>query len=186
MGALKPLLPFGDKTVIESCIDYLREGGAEPIVTVLGHRADEIRARVTNVTTAINPNPDSEMGASISIGVHALPSITKAVLIALADHPAIPSKVVANLIAEWQNGARIVIPKWHDRGGHPILVDLSFRTELANLDRTDGGLRALLKTHETDVKRLPVDSPFVARDMDTWDDYLALHKEAIGYPPPNV
>jgi hypothetical protein len=21
--------------------------------------------------------------------------------------------------------------------------------------------------------------------MDTWDDYLALHEEAFGYPPPN-
>ena len=29
MGAFKPLLPFGNKTVIECCIDYLREGGVE-------------------------------------------------------------------------------------------------------------------------------------------------------------
>jgi hypothetical protein len=34
------------------------------------------------------------------------------------------------------------------------------------------------------VKRVPVDSPFVARDMDTWDDYHALYKEVFGEPPP--
>ena len=43
MGAFKPLLPFGNKTVIECCIDYLREGGVETIVVVLGHRAEDIR-----------------------------------------------------------------------------------------------------------------------------------------------
>jgi molybdenum cofactor cytidylyltransferase len=180
MGAFKPLLPFGDKTVIESCIDYLREGGIKNIVVVLGHRADEIR--VENVTIAINPDPNSEMGASIAAGIQALPEQTEAVLIALVDHPAVPANVVSKLIKEWQNGARIVIPTWQNRGGHPVLVDLCLRKELLNLDQT-GGLRALFQKHT--AKRLPVDSPFVARDMDTWDDYRALYEEAVGHPPPN-
>ena len=47
MGAFKPLLPFGNKTVIECCIDYLREGGVETIVVVLGHRADEVRKSIS-------------------------------------------------------------------------------------------------------------------------------------------
>ncbi len=73
MGAFKPLLPFGNKTVIECCIDYLRDGGVEEIVVVLGHRADEIRRKVSNVRFAHNPDPDSEMGASIAAGVGELP-----------------------------------------------------------------------------------------------------------------
>ena len=180
MGAFKPLLPFGHKTVIECCIDYLREAGIETIIAVLGHRADEIR--VENVTIAINPDPTSEMGASIAVGVQALPEQAKAVLIALVDHPAVPATVVSNVIEEWKTGARIVIPTWQNRGGHPVLVDLAFKNELLHPDRT-GGLRELFKKHG--AKRLPVDSPFVARDMDTWDDYRALYEEAIGHPPPN-
>jgi CTP:molybdopterin cytidylyltransferase MocA len=77
------------------------------------------------------------------------------------------------------------MPTWQDHGGHPVLIDLTFRDELLNLDEA-GGLRGLLKTHVSEVKRLPVDSPFVARDMDTWDDYVALYEEAFGHPPPNV
>ena len=180
MGAFKPLLPFGDKTVIESCIDYLREGGINNIVAVLGHRADEIR--LENVTIAINPDPNSEMGASIAVGVQALPEQTEAVLIALVDHPAVPANVVSKLIQEWRNGARIVVPTWQNRGGHPVLVDLALKNELLHLDRS-GGLRELFTKHG--AKRLPVDSPFVARDMDTWDDYRALYEEAVGHPPPN-
>jgi molybdenum cofactor cytidylyltransferase len=187
MGTLKPLLPFGNKTVIQSCIDYLRDGGVDQIVVVLGHRADEIRVLLNDVRIAINPDPESEMGASIAAGVRALPETTQAVLIALVDHPAVPASVVSTLIHEWQRGATVVIPTWQDRGGHPLLVDLSFRPALENLEqRTSGGLRELLQTHRSNIKRVAVDSPFVARDMDTWDDYVALHEEAFGYPPPNA
>jgi molybdenum cofactor cytidylyltransferase len=186
MGAFKPLLPFGDKTVIESCLDYLQLGGVETIVVVLGHRADEVREKLTthSVIFALNPDPDSEMGASIAAGVRALPEACKATLIALVDHPAVPAKVVSTLIENWQQqGSRLIVPTWNGRGGHPVLVDLSFKPQLLNLDAV-GGLRALFDAHQTAVARVPVNSPYIARDMDTWDDYLTLHQEVIGKPAP--
>jgi molybdenum cofactor cytidylyltransferase len=187
MGAFKPLLPFGDKTVIESCIAYLRRSQIEDIIVVVGHRANEIRDVVKDVNFATNPDPDSEMGASIAIGTQALPETARAVLIALVDHPAVPPTIVERVIEEWQHSnATVVIPTWQERGGHPVLIDLSLKAELAALDQTPGGLRELLRKHQPRVKRVPLDSPFVARDMDTWDDYRALHKEAFGYPPPSV
>jgi len=187
MGALKPLLPFGDKTVIESCLDYLQQGGVETIVVVLGHRADEIREKLKgrSVIFALNPDPESEMGASIAAGVQALPEASRATLIALVDHPAVPPTVVATLIENWQQGSRLIAPTWNGRGGHPVLVDLKFKPELLNLDAT-GGLRALFDSHQTDVARVPVDSPYIARDMDTWDDYLTLHQEVTGKPAPEL
>ena len=187
MGAFKPLLPFGNKTVIESCIDYLREGGVDDIVVVLGHRADEIREKLSDesLSFALNPDPNSEMGASIAAGIRELPDTAEATLIALADHPAIPASVVTTLVDAWTNGARLVIPTWQNRGGHPVLVDLSFKPELLSLS-SSGGLRALFDNHPEPVKRIPVDSPYIARDMDTWDDYLALHHEVTGKPAPEV
>ena len=186
MGAFKPLLPFGKKTVIESCIDYLREGGVETIIVVLGHRADEVRKRLEKhqVTFALNPDPKSEMGASIAAGVRALPATGRATLIALCDHPAVPASVVSTLIEAWYNGARLVIPTWQNRGGHPVLVDLSLKPELLNLSAS-GGLKTLFDNHLSEVQRVEVDSPFIARDMDTWDDYLTLHKEATGEAAPD-
>src|SRR5262245_9733661 len=92
MGAFKPLLPFGDSTVIESSINYLRQGGIDNIVVVVGHRANEVRHHLTGhaLTYAVNPDPSSEMGASIALGVRALPTAAAATLITLVDHPAIP------------------------------------------------------------------------------------------------
>jgi CTP:molybdopterin cytidylyltransferase MocA len=183
MGAFKPLLPFGNRTVIECCVDYLREGGVETIVVVVGHREDEVRRRLTGVKFAVNPDPDSEMGASIGAGISALPHAAQATLIALADHPAVPATVVTTIFEEWRKGGQIVIPTWEGRGGHPVLIDLSFRPELLHLAAA-GGLRAFFESHRDAVRRVPVDSPFIARDMDTWDDYRALHEEATGKPAP--
>ena len=187
MGAFKPLLPFGNKTVIECCIDYLRDGGVETIVVVLGHRADEVRESLAErqLIFAVNPDPNSEMGASIAAGVSVLPPSCEAALIALSDHPAVPSRVVSTLIETWNKGARLVIPTWKDRGGHPVLVDLSCKSELLNLSAR-GGLRALFEAHKNKVERVPVDSPYIARDMDTWDDYRTLHEEVTGKPAPDA
>ena len=185
MGAFKPLLPFGNKTVIECCIDYLQEGGVETIVVVIGHRAEEVRQKLAGrpVIFAVNSDAASEMGASIAAGVRELPETCQATLVALSDHPAVPVAVVSQVIKTWQQGARIVIPTWNIRGGHPVLVDLSLKSELLNLS-SSGGLRALFEAHKNVVKRVRADSPFIARDMDTWDDYRALHEEVTGKPAP--
>jgi molybdenum cofactor cytidylyltransferase len=186
MGAFKPLLPFGNQTVIEACIDYLRRGGVpvESIVVVLGHNANNLRNHLLHlpVQFALNPDPDSEMTASLLAGLRKVLT-AKAILIALTDHPAVPPEVVSQLIDEWQNGSRLIIPTWQDRGGHPVLVDLSFRHELQTLDPTLG-LKSLFTAHRDEVKRLPVNSPFIARDIDKWDDYLALYTEVFGHAPP--
>lgn len=186
MGVFKPLLPFGKQSVIEACIDYLGKGGIETIVVVLGHRAEELRHRLAHlpVTFALNSDPDSEMSASITAGLLKVPHTAKSLLVAPADHPAVPPTVVSTLISEWQNGASLVIPTWQNRGGHPVLIDLHFRSEVQNLDPSRG-LRALFDAHQNEVKRVAVDSPFVARDMDTWDDYRALYQEIFGEPPPD-
>lgn len=183
MGAFKPLLPFGNKTVIECCIDYLRAGGVDEIVVVLGHRADDIRQQVSQVKFALNPDPDSPMGASIAAGVLELPETAQATLIALVDHPGVPPTVVSTLLESWKSGARLVIPTWANRGGHPVLVDLGFKAELLSLSES-GGLRALFDAHRNEVTRVPVASPFIAHDMDTWDDYTSLHLEVTGRPAP--
>jgi len=189
MGAFKPLLPFGQKTVIETCIDHMRAGGVETVVVVLGlgPRGDKLKAHLMNtaVVFAINPDPQSEMNASIACGVRALPEGIQAVVINPVDHAAVPPEVVATLVSEWKHGARLVKPTWNERGGHPVLIDLEFRDELLSLD-PNGGLKTFFSDREAQVKRVAVNSNYIARDMDTWDDYAALHQEVFGFPAPET
>ena len=184
MGGFKPLLPFGNTTVIEHTIDYLRRGGIETIVVVGGHRADQIKAHLQNkdIIFASNPDGDSAMAASILYGVRALPNEAHAAVITPVDHPAVPPEVVTKVIGEWRRGAPFVIPTNAGRGGHPVLVDLKFRDELLNLDPTRG-LKAWFDAHREEVTRVAVNSNYIARDMDTWDDYRSLHLDVFGVLP---
>lgn len=184
MGQFKPLLPFGDRTVIDHCIDNLRRGGVENIVVVVGHGAADLQKHLqtANVLLAVNPDPDSEMSDSVAHGVSQVPSNAKAILITPVDHPAVPAAVVARIIESWQKGAGLVVPTWEGRGGHPVLVDSTYRNKLLGLDR-NRGLRGLFGSHPGQVTRLTVDSSYIARDMDTWDDYVSLHKDVFGVPP---
>ena len=187
MGAFKPLLPFGEWTVIESCIDYLKRGGVETIVVVLGHQAETIREKLKNlpIRFAINPDPESEMSESIACGVRELPANCLATFIALTDHPAVPAEVVTALIEIWNgSNAKLLAPEYHGRGGHPVLVDLCFRDQLLHLEPQQG-LRGLFAARRTEALRVPVNSAFVARDIDTWDDYRDLYLEVFGAEPPN-
>lgn len=187
MGAFKPLLPFGDRTVIECCIKNLRDAGIGEIIVVLGHRAEELRQHLQedNVSFVVNPNPDSEMSVSIAYGIERVNEDALAVIIGLVDHPAVSPETIGILIQEWKAGAGLVQPEHQGRGGHPVLVDLDYRAQLLNLDPKQG-LRALFEAHRTEVRRVPVASPFVARDMDTWDDYCALHQAVFGGKPEEI
>jgi molybdenum cofactor cytidylyltransferase len=125
------------------------------------------------------------MSASIACGVRALPEKTRAVIINPVDHAAVPGEVVRILINEWKNGARLVKPTWNEQGGHPVLIDLKYRDELLSLDPA-GGLKTLFQEHQEEVSRVSVNSNYIARDMDTWDDYSALHQEVFGVPAPEL
>jgi CTP:molybdopterin cytidylyltransferase MocA len=189
MGAFKPLLPFGPTTLAETCIEHMRSGGVETVVVVVGQgpRAEKLKAHLnnSNVSFAINPDPDSEMSASIACAVRVLPKGIQAVIVNPVDHAAVPSEIVAMLLSEWKQGARLVKPTCKDRGGHPVLIDLGFRNQLLTLD-PNGGLKTFFREHWAQVKRVEVNSNYIARDMNTWDDYAALHQEVFGFPAPET
>lgn len=188
MGTFKPLLPFGGVSVAEACVAALRAGGASEVVVVVGHRGAEVCAALAHlegVRFAVNKVAGSEMGVSVARGVESLSNEAQAVLIALVDQPAVPPSELAKLIeARRRTRARLVLPEWEGRGGHPVLIDLSLREELSSVVH-ERGLRALFDAHRAEVLRVPAGSPYVARDMDTREEYLALHEEMFGTPPPS-
>jgi len=122
------------------------------------------------------------MSESIKRGIERTTEDAKCLLIGLVDHPAVSSATIKTIVAAWERGARLVQPEHEGHGGHPVLIDFSYRNELLHLD-PQTGLRSFFDAHRTEVLRLPVESPYVARDMDTWEDYLALYHEVLGREP---
>jgi molybdenum cofactor cytidylyltransferase len=135
------------------------------------------------VKFALNATSQSEMGVSIARGVELLPSTIAAILLMPVDLPAVPPAAIQSVIQAWQEGpARLVVPTYEGRGGHPVLLTRDFRAALLNLE-SQRGLRGLFAAHQEEVRRVNVDSPYIRRDLDTWEEYCALHEEIFGTLP---
>ena len=176
MGSTKQLLPFGDRTVLQTVVDTLSGADLAGVVVVLGHDADAVREslRGRTVLCCVNDAYREGMFSSVLCGLHHLPEDADAVLIALGVQPQIELNVVRAVLRAYREGDRgIVIPISCGKRGHPVLVNLSrYRDEILRLSG-DEGLKPVMRGHPHDTLEVPVDDEGILRDLDTPEDYRA-------------
>jgi len=174
MGQPKQLLPFGERTILERVVDTLLTAGVGEVVVVLGHLAERVRTVLGHrpVKAVVNASYRQGMLSSVKCGVRAIGPEYDAVLIALGDQPHIEGAVVSEVMRTYRAGtAGIVIPRYGEKKGHPIIINLQkYREAIANLPE-DVGLNALMQEHADDVRLIDVATEDIIRDIDVPDDY---------------
>lgn len=178
MGSFKQLLPFHGKTFVECCVDSLLASEVDEVVVVTGHRNLDVAGAIVTRSVRIAYNPGYQLGMSESIktGVRAAAKDAAAVLITLVDQPQVEAEVINTVLrAHRKTGARIVIPTFAGRGGHPILLDLSLRAEILGIG-PDDGLRQVIRNHAVEVLRLDLDTDLILKDFDYPEDCMEMEK----------
>jgi molybdenum cofactor cytidylyltransferase len=183
MGRFKPLLPWGNGTVIESVVAALTSGGAAPALVVTGHRGVDIADRLVAGPASIVPNPDyarNEMLRSYQVGIQALLSGQIPVigaLLALGDQPHIPASVIRQIVDAAQAAPKaVVIPSHNRRRGHPVYLPRRLFSQL--LTMADGqSLRDLLDRCHEEIVYVALDTDSIRRDLDVPAEYDALRAE---------
>lgn len=175
MGREKILLPFGRSTVLETVLETLAASGVLPADVVVVLRPDldaaTALARGAGCAAVGNPDPQGEMMSSIRIGIDALPPQLDAFFVWPADHPAVAEDTLRKLASE-ADRARVRIPVWKGRRGHPALVGIDLRRE-ARGQPDAGGLRELWRVRADVVDDRPVDDPGIVANVDTPEQYAA-------------
>lgn len=184
MGKFKQLLPWGESTVIRSVVDNLAAGGAQPVLCVTGHRAEEVAAALNGSPARIVHNLDyagAEMLTSYQAGIRALdPARCLGSLLALADQPHLPVAVIRQVVEQArQTPEQVVIPSHQMRRGHPIYLPAVRWPDLLSLPKTSS-LRDLLTRWEEEIVYVTVDTDAIRRDMDEWGEYERLREEFEG------
>lgn len=175
MGRSKPLLPFGDQTVIEHILAVLSRCDVDETFVVVGHEHQALRTRLHVHNGHLIFNPDyavGEMLSSLQAGLKAAQTAgADAALVALGDQPSVEPDVVAQVISAYQQGlGGVIIPSYQMRRGHPIIIDRRFWPEILALG--DGQtLRDFMRAANNVIYHVTVDTPSILRDMDTPDDY---------------
>ncbi|WP_094607079.1 Molybdenum cofactor guanylyltransferase [Sporomusa silvacetica DSM 10669] len=178
MGTFKPLMPLGEKKVIETAVDSLRLGGINDIRVIVGYRAAELYPVLERLPVSIieNPNYASGMFSSIVAGVRALAAEAEAFMMLPGDTPLIRSSSIKELIKKYrQTGAAVVYPTFNGQRGHPPVISDKCFASILNGDGA-GGLRHILEQFAADSVVVPVADQGVLMDMDTMDDYQQLAK----------
>ncbi len=191
MGTLKALLDWQGRSLIIHQIVALREAGADEVVVVLGHRADELQARIGanrdvynlgRVRCVINEDYAQGKTTSIKTGLWALgPSADPdaAILMLNVDQPRSVGIIRETLDAH-SNGhdTLITIPTYQGKGGHPIVVSRSLYGELIAIDEKTQGMRAITERHCDATQRVELGAAELLWDVNTPEQYQAALRES--------
>jgi molybdenum cofactor cytidylyltransferase len=173
MGEPKQLLPFGQKTMLECVIDAFDTPKINRILVVLGHKAEEIAAKISHTRACVVTNQRYREGmfTSVQAGLRALPVETKVVLIALCDQPRLRRETVEALVDEFKKKRhKILVPVHDGRQGHPLLFAGRFAKEIVAMD-SSLTLKHFLAAHADDMTRVPVTDDGVLLDIDDRASY---------------
>ncbi len=176
MGRSKQLLPFEDRTILETVIDHIIQSAVDETLVVLGANREEIEEIITDlpVKNVYNPRFKEGMLSSVQKGFASLPEEAEAVLVFLGDQPMIPSFVIDQIVRAYRSSDKgIVLPVYDQKRGHPVCIQTKYRQEVADLD-PEIGLRELIHNHPEDILEVELDSSSILEDIDTPKDYQKL------------
>ena len=185
-GRHKLLLPLHNRPVLAHVLDAVLASQARPVILLLGHQAEQVRAHIASFATHpdlhIIENTDylQGMSTSLRLGIQTLQinSYTKSpdkevdsVLVLLGDQPLILAQDINTLIATYRiAGKKIIAPTYEGKRGNPILFDASLFPELLEITGDEGG-RSVLERHRDEIATVAMGNPLANIDVDTWEAY---------------
>jgi molybdenum cofactor cytidylyltransferase len=177
MGQPKALLPIEGIRFIEKIVNSLESTRVGKIVVVLGHNAEEMRLKIADLPVEPVINRDYKQGQLSSL-LAAIRSVSSGyandvdgVLVHLVDHPYISPDLV-NLMIErfYRTKKLIVVPRYRERRGHPVIFSKALFAELLATP-LDQGAKAVVYAHSSETLEIVTDDEGVTIDIDTPEEY---------------
>ena len=171
MGSANKLLAELDGApLVARAVDAALASRAAPVLVVVGHDAERVRAALGDreVTIVENARFAEGLSSSLRTGVAALPPGVDGAVVLLADMPRVGAHHVDRLIAAFdpRAGRTICVPTHRARRGNPVLWGAAFFAEIAEL-AGDVGARTLIDRHPAHTALVEMADDAVLRDVDT-------------------
>lgn len=176
MGAFKPLLPFGDETVLGHVISTITGASIDRIYVVVGNEAERMKPVVEahGAVAVINAAFAEGMMSSIKTGIAALPDAVDGAMILPVDVPLVRASTLTQIAGSMgADEALILRPVFRGKSGHPPFISRQLFPEILAA-APEVTLRDVLDRHQQDTRSIPVIDSGVLRDMDYTDEYQRL------------
>lgn len=176
MGAFKPLLPFGDETVLGHVISTINKARIDRIYVVVGNEAERMVPIVEahGAVAVLNAAFAAGMMSSIKAGIAALSDTVDGVMILPVDVPLVRASTLTHIAGRIGAAAALILrPTFRGKSGHPPFIDRQLFAEILAA-APEATLRDILDRHQQDMQSIPVIDSGVLRDMDYADEYQRL------------
>jgi molybdenum cofactor cytidylyltransferase len=143
---------------------------------VVGYRALDLMPLLTDmgIRSVVNEHYDEGMLSSVRAGVATLDSACRAFLLLPVDIPLVRPATVQDLLQASEGlGSLIYYPTFLGKRGHPPMISSSLVPAILAW-QGEGGLRALLRQHDSEASDVPVADEYTLMDADTPADYRKL------------
>jgi molybdenum cofactor cytidylyltransferase len=173
----KLILQFKKKTIIEAIVETVTSVALLDVVVITGHGRQQIQKILKDSEVRIIHNSLYKQGMSTSIrrGIRASSPHAKGYMICLGDMPLITTELLDQLFEAFVTSPQsaIVIAKFKERRGNPVIFSSTYRNELLQL-QGDQGARSVYERHPDSITEIEVDDGRVFFDVDTQEDYDLL------------
>jgi molybdenum cofactor cytidylyltransferase len=182
MGRPKLSLPLGPSTILETLIHTLRDGGIGDVLVVTGPNVPELvpLAKAAGAEVCMLSETTADMRATVEHGLRWIeerlqPQDGDAWLLAPADHPALESNVVRELVRarNQTEDFSIWVPTYQGKRGHPTLLLWKHVQGIRTLPPGQG-INVYLRQHAAQVAEVPVETECILCDLDRPEDYERL------------
>jgi molybdenum cofactor cytidylyltransferase len=176
MGRNKLLLEFSGRKVIDRLLDALDSSIVDEIYIVLGHKPEQLTARVEVHRSIPVINPDYEDGMTVSFKAGLRRVQGDAAFLVLGDQVGLDPVLLGRMVDALNSDphALIVSPVHEGRRGHPVLFRRALFLEILSLG-LDKTLRDVVDGHE-EAHRLVEGDLWCTLDMDTPEDYERIRR----------
>ena len=176
MGRPKALLPIDGVRFIEKIVTSLQATRVGQIIAVLGHNAQEMRQKISDLPVSIVINSNYKQGqlSSLVAAIRSIQSSKNSVdgmLVHLVDHPYINAQLVDAMIERFYETKKlIVVPRYRGRRGHPVIFSSALFAEMLAAP-VDQGAKAVVHAHRDETLEIDTGDQGVTIDIDTPDEY---------------
>lgn len=170
MGRNKLLMNIGDELIIEKVIKTIKKCNMSKIILV-GREEEIINIGINEgIKTIKNDLAINGQSESIKLGLKEA-DLNHNYMFFCGDQPFIDEEIVNKLIkVSSQNSENIIIPKFKDKTGSPIIFPISLKKELESLKGDMGG-REVIKNNKDKIKYVGINNSLFLQDIDTIKEY---------------
>ena len=176
----KALARLNGQTLIEHLQKLLLSTQLHEIIIVLGHGAEHIKPFLfKHKRTKVVYNKDYKFGqtSSFKCGFKNVAAQATGILLLPVDYPVIKAETFDTLITLFEKINPVaLIPSYHDKKGHPPILNASLKNELLAL-KDSIGVNTVLRHHIDDITILPVDDPGVLKSFNTKEEFERIKAE---------